>query len=67
MKVTVDQDLCAGALACADYCPEVFEIDMNDKAQVLIDPIPPQFEEQCRKAAEQCPTQAIKIQETAKI
>jgi ferredoxin len=63
MKATVDKDLCAGCGVCFDVCPEVFEMK-DDKAEVKVCPIPPEAETSCREAADQCPTEAIKIEET---
>lgn len=63
MKAIVDQDLCIGCGLCADLCPEVFELDDDDKAQTIVDEVPEEAEEACRNAAEQCPVEAIKIEE----
>jgi ferredoxin len=62
MKATVDKDLCLGCGVCVDVCPEVFEMDNDDKAQAKVDPVPPAAESACRKAADQCPVEAIKIE-----
>lgn len=63
MKAIVDQDLCIGCGLCADLCPEVFEMDDDDKAKTITDEVPEEAEEACRDAAEQCPVEAIKIEE----
>ncbi len=63
MKANVDRDLCAGCGVCAETCPEVFEMDEDDVAVVKLDPIPPEHQEACRDAADQCPSDAIEIQE----
>jgi ferredoxin len=63
MKATVDQDLCLGCGVCAVACPEVFEMDNNDKAQVKVCPIPSEAEAGCRDASDQCPVSAIIIED----
>jgi ferredoxin len=63
MRAIVDQDLCIGCGLCADLCPEVFELDDDDKAQAIADEVPEEAEEACRDAVEQCPVEAIKIEE----
>jgi len=62
MKAMVDKSLCAGCGICPDICPEVFEID-GDCAVVKVDRVPPEAEESCRDAAQQCPSEAIQIEE----
>jgi ferredoxin len=63
MRVRIDKDLCSACEMCVDACPEVFELDDNDQAQVIVDPVPPELEEACREAAEQCPSEAIVIED----
>jgi ferredoxin len=63
MKVKVDKDLCLGCGICPDICPEVFEMEDDGKAVTKIDEIPPEAENSCRDAAQQCPAEAIKIQD----
>ena len=62
MKVKVDKDLCASCGVCTDICPEVFELDDDDKASVKVETVPPEAEDACRDAADQCPTEAIQIE-----
>ena len=62
MKVRVDPDLCTGCALCADECPEVFELE-DDVAEVKVDEVPVELEEACRLAAEECPTEAIIVEE----
>jgi len=63
MKVRVDADTCVGCAACEDICPEVFEMTDEDKATVKFDPVPAELEDGCREAAEQCPVDAISVEE----
>jgi ferredoxin len=62
MKVKVDEELCVGCGPCADICPEIFEIE-NDLAKVKAEDVPADLEEKCKQAAENCPSEAIKIEE----
>lgn len=63
MNARVDKDLCAGCGVCTEVCPEVFEMDENDIAVVKLDPVPPELQEACRDAADQCPSEAIEIED----
>jgi ferredoxin len=58
MKVPkVDADLCTGCGACADICPEVFELGSDDVAKVTN----PQgaSEADIQQAIDSCPVEAI--------
>ncbi|MCJ7704478.1 MAG: ferredoxin [Desulfobacterales bacterium] len=62
MKVTVDEETCIGCEVCVDTCPEVFEM-VDDKARVKINEVPKDVVESCREAAENCPVEAIQIED----
>lgn len=62
MRVTVDEDSCAGHGACAETCPEVFAIGPDGYAEILVDRIPTECDDRVRQAAEECPTRAIVIE-----
>ncbi len=47
---------------CVDLCPEIFQLG-EERAEVTVDEIPLQLEDRCREAAEECPTDAIKVKE----
>ncbi|MEA1951477.1 MAG: ferredoxin [Planctomycetota bacterium] len=63
MKAHVNQELCIGCGLCSEICPLVFELGDNDHSQVTVDTVPPEAEEACQEAAEQCPVEAITIEE----
>ena len=62
MRVTVDEDTCIGCGLCAEECSEVFEMD-DDKPRVKVDEVPEDVVESCREAAENCPVEAIQIED----
>ncbi len=61
MKVKVDLELCTGCGPCEETCPEVFEV-VDDIAKVKVDEVPEESQNNCREAAENCPTEAISIE-----
>ena len=63
MKVIVDADTCIGCGVCEGVCPKVFEMSSEDLAVVKVDEVPAELAEACRDAAEQCPVEAISIEE----
>ncbi len=62
MKAKVDADACTGCGLCEETCPEVFEV-VDDVAKVKVDMVPPEAEASCRTAAEECPVEAISVEE----
>jgi ferredoxin len=62
MKAKVDEDLCTGCELCTETCPEVFEMD-GDVSHVKVEVIPEDSEECAEQAAEECPVEAIEIEE----
>lgn len=62
MKAYVDEDLCTGCGLCEETCPEGFEL-VDDLAEVIVDEVPPGVQEEAREAAEECPVEAISIEE----
>lgn len=60
MKVRIE-DTCTACELCVNTCPEVFEMG-QDMAQVIVDEVPPKFEEAVQQAADECPVEAIVIE-----
>ena len=59
MKLKVDKDLCIGCGACQATCPDVFQIDDDERAKVIVDEIKDELIEDAIDAKEGCPTSAI--------
>lgn len=55
-------DECIYCGLCADLCPDIFQL-ADEIAVVAVDSIPENFQECCREAAEECPTEAIEVVE----
>jgi ferredoxin len=61
MKAEVT-DECIACGLCVDTCPEVFEMG-DEFAEVIVDLVPEEHEEAVRQAADECPTEAIIVEE----
>lgn len=62
MKVVIDKDACTGCGLCVETCPEAFEMG-EDTARPKGDKVPSGAEDCARQAAEDCPSEAITIEE----
>lgn len=62
MKATVDEELCTGCELCVETCPEVFEM-RGDVSVVIVDVVPEDAEDCAQQAADECPVEAILIEE----
>lgn len=58
-KVKVLKDVCIGCGACQAICSEVYEIGDDGLAEVIVEEVPEQVEEDAMDALENCPTAAI--------
>lgn len=61
MKVKIDRELCSGDAICVDMCPDVFELDDEEIAVVLVDTVPKDLEDDVKDACESCPEECIHI------
>ena len=55
----INKDLCIGCGACQAVCPEVFEIEDDGLATVIVEEISEDLKEDALDAKEGCPTDAI--------
>lgn len=61
MEVSVDDDRCQGHARCWSICPEVFDLDDEGHAVVIMSDVPTELEDKVRNAAQNCPEQAIAV------
>ncbi len=62
MKVSVDDDVCAGHGVCTVLCPEVFVLEDAGFARSAVEEVPAEHQAAVREAELRCPTRAIRIQ-----
>ncbi len=62
MKVKVDRYTCTVCELCVDSCPEIFEM-YEDLSRAKVQIVPEDQEDCVRQAAEDCPVEAIIIEE----
>ena len=63
MKVRVDQESCTGCGLCLDLCPDMFELNDEALAEAKQEDVPENLEDDVREAADECPVEAIVIEE----
>ena len=63
MKVVVDFNVCASTGACAQICPEVFEVRSDGYLYILQENPTEDLHDKVRQAADMCPTAAITLED----
>lgn len=63
MKSFVNQESCIACGLCVSTCENIYHFNEDGKAETSGETIPAEYEEDCRNAAENCPTLAIEIDE----
>lgn len=61
MEAKVDKDTCIGCGLCPSVCPEVFDMQDDGKAGVIVDQVPGNAEDTAKEAEESCPVNAISV------
>ena len=63
MKIQVDTNICVGHGRCYELAPEVFGEDERGHCKIEREEVPPELEEKARAGVENCPEQALSMQE----
>ena len=61
MRATVDDSRCRGHGVCTTICPEVFALNDDGYAEVIVDEVPEAVADSAREAAGACPENAITL------
>ncbi len=62
MKAFVDKDLCIGCGICEGIAPEVFSLQTEPYAVVIMDPLEDAYVDAAKEAEAECPEGAIKVE-----
>ena len=62
MRAKVDADVCTGCELCTQTCPEVYSMK-GDVAVAIKGDVPAEYEDTCKQAADECPVEAITIED----
>jgi len=65
MKPVVDHTRCEGHARCEETVPQVFQVDEDDKSQVLVEAVPEGLRDRVDVAVRVCPRQAISLEEAS--
>ena len=61
MRADVDDSRCRGHGVCTTICPEVFALNDDGYAEVIVDEVPAALADSAREAAGACPENAITL------
>ena len=61
MKAYVDKDTCIGCGLCPSVCPEVFEMENDGKAGVIVEELSEDNLDCAKEGEASCPVNAISI------
>jgi ferredoxin len=63
MRIVVDRTKCSSIGLCEATAPDIFEIGADGALSILMDEIPADRRADLESACENCPTQALSIEE----
>jgi ferredoxin len=63
MRVVVDRSKCSSIGLCEATAPDIFQIGADGALEILVDDIPADRRIDLEQACENCPTQALSIQD----
>ncbi|MFM9033178.1 MAG: ferredoxin [Mycobacterium sp.] len=63
MRVVVDRTKCSSIGLCEATAPDIFEIGADGVLHILIDDVPAERRIDLEQACENCPTQALSIED----
>jgi len=63
MKIVVDRTKCSSIGLCEATAPDIFEIGADGALNILMDDVPADRRADLESACENCPTQALSIEE----
>lgn len=63
MRVVVDRTKCSSIGLCEATAPDIFEIGADGTLEILIDDVPANRRIDLEQACENCPTQALSIED----
>ncbi|MCE0765068.1 ferredoxin [Pseudonocardia kujensis] len=67
MNIQVDADKCIASGACAQVCPEVFDLD-DEGVIVVLDAAPPaELRAKVEEAAAACPAAVIEVHDQSRV
>jgi ferredoxin len=62
MRVAIDGDRCNGHGRCYDLAPDLFDADDDGRGVVTRADVPPELEDQARRAEGGCPERAVRVE-----
>jgi ferredoxin len=62
MKAAIDRDGCISCGLCAQSCPEIFQMAEDELAEVILEEVPKNLENEAMDAMNNCPVSVITVE-----